>query len=243
MALLPTEAGDRCVKFLGNRKCASRGVSARYGQRTDYILRSTMTLGTETLEALTRRVRLFTTCQVGRYSFTHTRRPNRSATAWLKRKEAEGLILLTELMLSPMIDVSEPLLDYFPGSASPDFDALAWQTRSRWKLPPQRAIVATATKKAKAFLGGSLGGRNVRIREATHDAHCAEIYLNLLERDSQAAAAWVPEDSISRLETGFVPDAIIQQAETILVEFAGSYSAAKLRTLHARYRTYRYQLY
>lgn len=153
------------------------------------------------------------------------------------------MVALHQIMTHPEIDVSTPILDYQPGNPVPDFDALAWQAQSRWTRPVEETLVATATKKAKQLAGGSIGGRPIRTREATHDIHCAAIYLGLRERHPELAECWLPEDALSHLEGRKIPDAIIRCDPPIVIEFVGSYSAKKLRGIHAELGVQRYQFY
>jgi len=153
------------------------------------------------------------------------------------------MISLCEMMTHPEIDVSEPLLDFHPGDPVPDFDALAWRTQSRWTSPPELTLIATASKKAKQLAGGIIGGRPIRTREVTHDVHCSSLYLHFLEHHPELADRWLPEDAISHLDGRKVPDAIIMGNQPVIIEFAGAYSAMKMRVIHAHFCNQRYQLF
>ena len=200
-------------------------------------------VGFEVLEILTQKVRVLTDNQVSRVSFQHTKQPAVVSRQWLRRQEKAGMLSLHELMTHPEIDVSKPLLDFHPGSPTPDFDALAWQAQSRWTSVPKQTLVATATKKAKQLTAGPVGGRPIRAREATHDIHCSAVYLHFRQHQPELAKRWLPEDAVSHLDGNKVPDAIITGDEPIIVEFAGAYAAQKMRGIHAEFCNRRYQFY
>ena len=150
------------------------------------------------------------------------------------------------MLTHPEIDISEPLLDWHPGDPTPYFPALAWLTQSRWTSPPTRNMLATATKKAKQLMGGAVGGRPIRIREATHDCHVSALYLHFREHFPELAARWVPEDAFDSDEhRDKRPDAIITGPEPIFIEFGGAYPAARIRERweFAQEKGCRFQLY
>jgi hypothetical protein len=185
--------------------------------------------------------------QVARLAFQHTKEPEIIAQQWARRQARAGLLTLQYIAVHPELKLHEPLLEFHPGDPLPNFDALAWQVQSRWKLPPEMTLVATATKKARQFTGGVIGGRPIRHREVTHDVHVASVYLRLRETDCELSKRWMPEDAVYATNAHEfrtkVPDAVLTGKEPLIVEFAGKYSARKLRSLHAEYSKSRYQLW
>ena len=202
---------------------------------------------TNLLELLATRVRVLCPNQVARLRFSHTKQPELMATQWLLRQREAGLLDLRTTMAHPIIDVRTPLLTYIPGDPEPGFTDLARRIRKRWTGPLIRTPIATATTLTKRRFGGVLGTRRIREREVTHDLHVSEIYLSLLKATPHIAKHWEPDDLIAQRRDerflGFVPDAMIVLPEPTLIEFTGSYSARKLRAIHANYSPYSYTLY
>ena len=98
------------------------------------------------LEALTKRVRLFTIDQAARTWWSHTVRPRNNARKQLRKLEEQGLVELITIMAIPEIDLRTPVLEWQPGDPSPKFGPIAYQLRTRWKKPlvPTEAVIATA---------------------------------------------------------------------------------------------------
>lgn len=192
---------------------------------------------------LTNKVRILTLSQVARLSFDHVKHPRTSARQWLKRQANEDLVTLHEMMIHPEIDVTVPLLDYQPGNPTPDFEAIAWRAQSRWQDPVRPTLIAAATRKAKLRRGGLVGGRPIRIREATHDVHCASVYLSLRNSNEELAERWMPEDALPHSDGDRLPDAIITGEEPIVIDFVGAYAAKKLRQFHNEFQSMRYRFY
>ena len=191
------------------------------------------------IEILTTRVRCLTLEQIARTAYPRAKNPLTAARQWLGRMGRANFVTLQTFPVHPELSLTAPLLDYHTGDPAPNFDAISWSAQSRWKEPPVMSLVVKATNEALKRTGGSLKQRPLRLREVTHDLHVASVYLRLLENNPELAAHWIHEDAMgdSQPETcgSARPDAVLDGPEKIIVEFAGSYSAKKLRALAADY--------
>jgi DNA-binding Lrp family transcriptional regulator len=171
----------------------------------------------------------------------------------VKKLEAKGFAKSYQMMIHPEISLSGPVLDWALGQEGlPDFGALSWALKSRWKMPPKQMQIVTATKEAKKFIGGCCGGRKPRVREVSHDIHVSSVYLWYRERDAECDRLWESEDTFMSwgcLETARVPDAIYFAdsgfvEDGTIIDFGGSYSKQKLEAMHDEYsRICRYQIW
>lgn len=147
-----------------------------------------------------------------------------------------GWIDASPVLARPLLDLTAPLYAWAPADAVPEFDPLAWQALSRWKLPARRVTVLAASRKARLTFGG-IGRRPLRnVCQFTHDLHVTAVYLRFLQVRPQDAAAWRGEDEIPGKRSGQVlPDAILVDAAGApyrAIEFGGRYSADRLRHFH-----------
>lgn len=216
-----------------------------------------MTAGAEALDmqtryldiglVLTHHLRLLTAEQIGRNWFAHTVAPTKIALQFLRREERRGLLKLEHAMIHPPLNLQEPILDWRPESSTePNWQTLAWKVQSRWNQHPVRAVVVSATSKARNLTGGPIGGRPTRPLEISHDATLAEIFLQLRRTHSLAATTWIPEDALTDFGHGKKkPDALITIAEQeVLLELAGkAYSPKRLADIHAAHRHRPYRMY
>jgi hypothetical protein len=155
----------------------------------------------------------------------------RSASALFKRLARRELLSLRMVMAPPELPLEAPVFSWKPGENPPHAERIAWQLTSRWTARPIRVLVATATPRAAAELGGTIGGRRLRRTEASHDLHVTALYLKLLAGDPERAALWRHEDSRPARGTlsGLVADARIGE---VAIEFGGKYRAEKLKRIH-----------
>lgn len=198
----------------------------------------------ELLHCLTWSVRVLTLGQVAHKWFGHTAEPIVIAGQYARRFARTGMISITKTIAHPELQLKEPLLDWRPGDDQPNFDRLSWKATSRWNQHPTRTTVITATTKARCHTGGPIGGRPIRPLELQHDIGVSTVFLNLQARDPELARHWVHEDTLARdarhNDRENLPDARIG---ALVVEFAGAYSANKLRSVHERYSNDSYQLW
>jgi hypothetical protein len=153
------------------------------------------------------------------------------------------------VVAAPELPLVDPIWSWRPGEGPPPFGAVSYQLQSRWKEPVRETPVVLATKRAVGRLGG-FGGKIYRPDQAGHDLHTAAIYLRLHQTDPEAAAAWMPEDRFSRLRASpreKLPDAVLVSSGEVdeVIEFGGSYSAARVRAFHhyCEEQGYPYQLW
>jgi hypothetical protein len=198
----------------------------------------------DVLECLTSKIRLLTTGQIARTWFAHTEKPTVIAAQYVRRLQVTGLITISRTMAHPEQELTEPILDWQPGSDEPNFDRLSWKACSRWSEHPVRTTVITATEKARSHTGGPIGGRPIRPLELNHDIGVSTVFLNIQARDPELARLWVHEDALAREarhnDRENLPDA---QLDGLVIEFAGAYSAKKLRAVHEHFSKRPYQLW
>jgi hypothetical protein len=145
------------------------------------------------------------------------------------------------------VEVSEALSYWEPGTPPPNFGRIAYRAQSRWQRPPQLRLFVMASDKAKRRHGGFLSRRPIRARELNHDIGFAQVFWHLLKDDRDLPSRWAFEDElIATKEHRFsqaIPDAVIRGSPDIIIEFAGSYSAKKLRRLHDCYAPHPYMFW
>lgn len=194
---------------------------------------------------LTHAVRFFTLQQIAQVRFSDCKDPPEMARQYVRRLERKhGLLSVRPMMLSPMLPLDEPLHVHNPGDPMPDCDALAWKAQSRWRLAPLSTLVITASANARQHYQDSLPARRMRQTDATHDAHCSQLYINLLQADPERAATWIPEDRLYQAgHHNFgqrIPDAIVIDPTPTVFEFCGRYPAKKLRAYYQEFSDYQY---
>jgi transposase len=198
----------------------------------------------EILHLLTHKVRLMADSQVAQMRGVSIK----VARQGMQRLEERGLLELQTAMIHPPLHITGPLVDWRPDACSPepDWQALSWQTESRWKKSPVRALIAWATKKGRQYTGGPIGGRPPRQLEISHDISVTELYLQFHNTNPEAAASWIPEDALTEFRSGQkIPDAVIcENGEKIILELAGKYySAKRLSAIGAAHSHSCYRIY
>lgn len=186
----------------------------------------------EILDALTRRVRVFTLAQVGRTWWGTTGSPEAGARRRLKVLEGAGLVTLVPLIAHPEIPLSGPLVCWQRGLPEPDAEQLAATLSRRWTEAERNTWCVVATGDAAAVVGGR-GGRVPRESEGTHDIHLAAVYLRMTAELPTRARSWRSEASLKKGQGVKVPDAMVRDGKyDTAIEFGGVYSPAKLRAFH-----------
>ena len=200
---------------------------------------------TDLLELLTKKVRLVSTRQVAREFFSHCKHPIAAANRQIERLEKIGILQTERAMCHTVMALAGPVFEFEPGGDIPDFNRVAWQLQSRWKEPLLNTSVAFATKKAMAAFGGVCGGRSPRPGEITHDIHVAEVFFRFSRERPDWADAWVSEDVLRKEgRIGEIPDSVIHLSDNdVIIDFGGSYSAAKLKRMHGAFCHTRYQIW
>ena len=196
----------------------------------------------ELLSTLTR-VRLATVCQIAREFYSHCKDPRRIASRRIRDLERLGLLVTSTTMMHPLLPLTGPIYEWHPGDSEPDLDRMAWKISSRWKELPLRTQIVQATSELRRTFGAP-PARAPRPTELCHDVHVSEIFFHLRRNHPELAATWQHEDELRAAgRTEAIPDAAIHRNEPILIEFAGSYAAQKLRRIHAAYLSHRYQIW
>ncbi len=184
------------------------------------------------LDTLTRRVRVLSVGQVAAMWWTTG---TAAAKARLRDLEAQGWLLLVNLLAEPVPDLHAPVATWKPGQPQPDFGPLSYRLRSRWTQPACPVLAAVATKQAGNRYAGK-GGRVPRPSEATHDLCLSAVYLKLLREDPRRAGRWISEARLYERgegRDGRLPDAaIVTRAGTTVIEFGGAYATAKVADFH-----------
>jgi len=188
------------------------------------------------LQALTNRVRVLSIGQVARTFWDGSVHPGTAAKRRLARLEDAGLIEPMMLMAHPELLLSDPVVRWRPGDASPDLGQASYRLKARWTKSPIPTAVVVASERGGNAAGG-IGGRRPRTSEGTHDLHVASVYLRLLRDSPSRARYWVSEGALARPMRGCgnkLPDALIASpSERTVVEFGGAYPKRKLEGFHA----------
>ena len=187
------------------------------------------------LNALAFKVRMLSLEQIGRGWWGESSDPRRFARRRLGPLVGAGLLDEREVLAHPLLELEAPQFTWSPGGPGPDCEAVSYRLKSRWTEKPRRTPVFIATKRTLAELGGA-GGKLPTLGQETHDLHMGSIYLRLLREDPGAAETWVGEDVFAPRRLGQkLPDAVLLGPGgevTLAIEFAGSYSAARVARFH-----------
>lgn len=187
------------------------------------------------LELLTRRVRTASVLQLAEVWWPSASDSTKAAQRSLHRLVNAGFLLTGRGMAHPLLAVENPVATWNPGQRPPDAGALAYQVSSRWTQSPQVVEWYVASPRAAAFTGG-FGGRRSRTSELTHDLHLTAVYLRISKTRPELAPTWTSEAALGSRGLGRndrLPDAVVWvDNRPQVVEFAGSYSADKLREFH-----------
>jgi hypothetical protein len=159
----------------------------------------------------------------------------RSLPRILASLQRSGLMQRREMMAQPLLPLTQPLIDWFPGAPLPPVARVAWQLRRRWNQKVFRCDVIHATPVARQMMCGTCCPTLSAPGKLTHDLHLTEVYLRHLAR--QQDFVWQHEQELSLLgwlqEYARLPDALV---DGVAVDVGGKYSAAKLKDLHRCYR-------
>lgn len=189
----------------------------------------------ELLEALARRVRLFSLGQVARTWWPTATAPRRTALARLRALERASLVNLSQVLVHPELPLDGPIVSWTPTLTSPDFAKVAYRLQNRWKEPLTAETIVVITNSAAPAFGG-YPSPALRTDEITHDLHLAAVYLKYRAQTPSLATSWIGELIIRRTRTaagGPVPDAMIRGAShQRIVEFGGAYSKQRVRIFH-----------
>ncbi len=135
------------------------------------------------------------------------------------------------------LDLQGPLASYGRGDDQPDFRALAWQLRKRWRESPRIPTRVCWATSAATHLVGGVGGRLRQPLQLDHDLGVAEIWAR---RSGEPDLKWISEDIFRnwflREARTKVPDALLvdesgKQVKRVL-EYGGQYSAQRLEDFH-----------
>lgn len=194
-------------------------------------------------------VRILSINQLGRTVFSEFANPCRAARRHMFELQREGLVKIVDAFVHPELELDSPLFVWMPGDSTPMFELLAWLTSSRWTQSPAPTTLVHATKEAAKVFGGYSAGRVPRRTEVCHDLHLAQVYLTLRRDRPSYAKRWMSEQAQYARGGGRnerLPDAIIRGRRKPIdriIEFAGSYSKAKLREMHAAFCHVPYELW
>jgi hypothetical protein len=188
----------------------------------------------EILSALAVKVRLFSQRQIAEHwwngDMANTRRR-------LKQFAFAGLLIRLLVPARTLPELASPLVRWSPGDATPDFGAIAYRCQSRWRYRHiHPTTVWIASEKAAQLYGAPRRGELKQPTQATHDLGVAAVWLRMREVAPAWAEAWRGEDCLAHTRRGEkIPDAFVvdgSQEVQWVIEFAGGYSAERVRAFH-----------
>ena len=130
----------------------------------------------EILDTLTRRVRVLTLRQIARTWWLTSVRPEEAARDRLQILRRDGLLQIQTAPAHPELLLESPVVTWKPTDRDPDFGAISYRLKSRWKEHPISTVCVSSTRNAANRFHGH-GGRFPRPVERTHDIHLARVYL------------------------------------------------------------------
>ncbi len=189
------------------------------------------------LHALTHCVRLFSVDQIRRCWWSEISEDSTVVRDRIRLLARADWVRRARAFARPLPKISEPLFAWQPHKPVPPFDAIAWKAQSRWAEPPKSISVVVASNKAcRRLLGRQARGLRQGF-QTTHDLGVAEVFLRFQQSRPEFAPLWRGERVIAHLRRRLkVPDAVIADESLwppkLVVEFAGAYSAQRLREFH-----------
>jgi hypothetical protein len=201
----------------------------------------------EILDALTKRIRVFSLHQIARTWWADCSDPERVADNRLRQLAADDLLEIRRAPAHPELPLEEPVVTWALGEGTPDFGSVSYKLQARWSAHPILTPCVSATKKATRLFGGH-GGRGPRDVERTHDIHMARVFLLYRIRRPEVLPGWVFEEQIKaerklerrRAEYGEkLPDVVLREGSSSrVVEFGGAYNKDKLTAFHGYCKEY-----
>lgn len=193
----------------------------------------------EIIETLTLRVRTLSGSQLARTWWDGSTAADRAALRRMRKLEVMGKVHVYSLLAHPEILLESPLVSWVPGNSEPEFGAIAYQCTTRWTEPHVERMAVIASRSSGREFGG-WGGRFPRRSERTHDLHVAAVYLRKRAESPELVRHWRSEEVIrmrrsakGKSDVAKLPDAIITRPRRTAIDFAGRYSADRLRSFHA----------
>ena len=191
----------------------------------------------EILHALTHCVRLFSTQQIAAYWWKSSSKSSTTLRDRIRILAECDWIRRGTVFARPLPPIERPLFVWRPREPAPEFDAIAWIAQSRWTAAPKSiSVVVASNKSSRHFFGRQARGIRQGF-QTTHDLGVAEVYLRFREQFPLQISQWRGERMIAHLRRRKkVPDAVIADEALwppkLVVEFAGAYSARRLRQFH-----------
>ncbi len=173
---------------------------------------------------------------------------------WIRRRArlCQQNLIRSRIVILPLISVVEPLLTSWPNDAAPDFEALSWHVMQRWTMAKRQSVrLLWASRHAEAIVGGKSGAERQPL-QVVHDLGMASVFFQRRQRSAHEMERWLSEDCFRvvapREARVKVPDAVILDRDghvQTAIEFAGCYSATRLRRLfqHCQRRRWRFELW
>ena len=171
--------------------------------------------------------------QIARSSWGEKLLAEPSGLSRLRRLERTGWVKRLQMPSHPELELRAPVYTWRPSCPAPNYGAVSYALKKRWRLPLQTAGVVVATEKAGKLFGGA-AGRVQNSSQVTHDLHVSALFLRfrgvLLQGED-----WIGEDRIAKEPGKKHPDALIVDRggrPRLFVEFGGSYAAERVEKLH-----------
>lgn len=201
------------------------------------------------LAALTMRVRCLTLDQIQRHWWPDATESSRGAEARLRRLTQDGLLASSLVHAGVPMILTAPLVVVPPGGPAPEFGALAYHLKFRFRDSARAMRIYYGMRRAAAIVGGQ-AGRPPRPAESTHDLALANVYLHFSSAAPERAAGWRGEAALVAEwggEPGLIPDALVVEPDgrQTAIELAGEYEVVKLTRFHdyCRERGWGYELW
>jgi hypothetical protein len=189
------------------------------------------------LHALTHCVRLFSIQQIAGCWWKFAAKNSTALRDRIRILVECGWVRRGTVFARPLPHIEQPLFVWRPREPAPAFDTLAWKSQSRWSEAAKTIpVIVASDKSSRRFFGRRARGIRQGF-QTTHDLGVAEVYLRFREQFPSQISQWRGERMIAHLRRRKkVPDAVIADESLwppiLVVEFAGEYSARRLRQFH-----------
>lgn len=160
-----------------------------------------------------------------------------------------GMLSRAIVPAQPLPELIQPIVRWQPGQSMPDANQVAFQLQSRWRFRSLRpTVVYFPTEKTILQFGGRVRSQN-KTTQITHDLGVTATWIRYFQQSNRMTSVWVGEEVLAPTRINQkLPDAALvdQQGEpTLLIEFGGSYAAARVAAFHddAAFRQLPYHLW
>ena len=155
----------------------------------------------------------------------------------LTRLQKTGLVGQAHAAAIELPELVQPLVEWRPGEWTPEFGAVAWSLRRRWRNAATPVDFFYATARCARLYGGRRTGFVSYAGQISHDLGIMEMFLAFKRLSPHLIKLWVDENRLAPFRRGEkLPDAVLADSPGSLplrvLEFGGRYGKVRLQAFH-----------